>query len=260
MQRHVLRGLGLAVAMMAFVCGVGAPGVEAAAPTASEILHNVSARMEAAKTASLKITVTQFQPDGSKTAMAARILVDRTQGLTRVTLLEPPALADQVMVLDAKAKVSRLYLPVTNQIIVSPLDIPAGSSPTLGFGQMFALPSSKDFDLRLLGTQTVAGRNCYVVEAKPKHPVKAPERAGTPSGAAHGAGPAGQPGLQEIQWEGQTVRLFVDSQESMLVQVDVLGQDGKVQARIAVSDLKMDVKLTRQQLAGLPADAEIVQR
>lgn len=210
-------------------CALGVS--QAGAQSAQDILNRVDAAQKAAKDVS-------FRLQGSATLESAAQKVDLTvksipaQGLARLQFMAPDALADNIVVADRNEV--RQYLFLTNQVTVTPTQKAAGGSGLggLDFTQLTnAATLLSQYDVKLLGTSTVAGKKVYQLEAAPKN-------AGTSDRA--------RVWITEAGWRPTRVQL--------------VGSGNKVLADLNVTNYKVNSGLTASGLKTLPKDAQVIRQ
>lgn len=208
-----------------------------ASVTVDDILANSQSVLDKTKTISITMVMTQVAPDKTETKMRAAILGDRSQELYRITMLEPAALADQVIVIDAKAKKMRMYMPVSNQIIVRSLDEAAAEGGQMGFdfSRMSQLPSQKDYDIKLSGVQKTSTGDVYLLTVTPK-----------------------KKGSQTA-YNG-TQKVWVRASDWMVSKVELYDDKGQLVATIVLQEIKLNPKVTKAQLTQLPKDAQVIEQ
>ncbi len=230
----------IALLLAALLLLVASSTVAAAAVGVDEIFANSQAVMDKAKTMSLNMAMTQVAPDKSEMKIRATILGDRGLGIYRITMLEPAAMADQVIVIDTKAKKMRMYMPVSNQIIVRSLDEGgAGAAPGgmgFDFSRLSQLPSQKDYDIKLTSVQKTSSGDVYVLSVTAK-------KKGAQGGISTG-----------------TQKVWIRSDDWMVSKVELYDDKGQLQGTILLQDLKLNPKLTKTQLTQLPKDAQVVEQ
>ncbi|WP_407636513.1 outer membrane lipoprotein carrier protein LolA [Deinococcus phoenicis] len=215
--------------LVAAALSVGAS--TAGAQTAQDILNRVDAAQKAARDVTFRLS-------GSATLESSPQKIDLTvksipaQGLARLQFAAPDALADNVVVADRNEV--RQYLFLTNQITVTPVKKAADSA---GFGGLdFTRLSNaatllSQYDVKLLGTSTVAGKKVYQLEATPKN-------ANTTDKA--------RVWITEAGWRPTRLQL--------------VSSGNKVMADLNVTNYKVNSGLTVSGLRMLPKDAQVIRQ
>ncbi|MEF2280029.1 outer membrane lipoprotein carrier protein LolA [Deinococcus sp. YIM 134068] len=201
------------------------------AQTAQDILS----RVEAAQKAARDVT---FRLSGSATLETAAQRIDLTvksipaQNVARIQFTAPDALADNVVVADRNEV--RQYLFLTNQITVTPTKTATASAGLGGLdftGLTNAATLLSTYNVRLLGTTTVAGRKVYQLEATPK------------SGAST-----------------DRARVWITEAGWRPTRVQLVGSGNRVLADLNVTNYRVNSGLTVSALKALPKDAEIIRQ
>ncbi|HEY8448997.1 MAG TPA: hypothetical protein VIL95_00805, partial [Bacillota bacterium] len=93
--------------------------------TAQAVLDRVREAVTAIRDASARLTIESVDERARRTRMVIDAALIRQPAVVRLEILEPSALADQVYVIDFQTRKLQVYLPVTHQILVQPLERPA---------------------------------------------------------------------------------------------------------------------------------------
>lgn len=133
----------LAVVLLAALSAATAQdlGVEA-------ILDNVEARAEATEDVSFLLTGALYDPDGTEIALEIDALAIPAAGVASAYIIQPDALADNVIVLDGDAVYNYVYL--TNQVTIFDVDDPDALGGLIGEREVEAEEFEVTFDVREL--------------------------------------------------------------------------------------------------------------
>ncbi|WP_216319477.1 outer membrane lipoprotein carrier protein LolA [Deinococcus aestuarii] len=203
----------------------------AGAQTAQDILNRVDAAQKAARDVTFRLS-------GTATLETAPQKIDLTvksipaQGVARLQFTAPDAFADNVVVADKNE--IRQYLFLTNQITVTPTKAAAANSGLGGLdftGLTNAATLLNTYNVRLLGTSTVAGKKVYQLEATPK---------GTES--------------------TDRARVWITEAGWRPTRVQLVGSGNKVLADLNVTNYRVNSGLTVSGLKTLPKDAQIIRQ
>lgn len=203
----------------------------AGAQTAQDILNRVDAAQRAAKDVS-------FRLQGSATLESSPQKIDLTvkvipaQGVARLQFLAPDSLADNIVVADRNEV--RQYLFLTNQITVTSSKKAADQA---GFGGLDFTQLSNaatllsQYNVKLLGTSTVAGKKVYQLEATPKNAAT-----------------------------NDRARVWITEAGWRPTRLQLLGDGNKVLADLNVSNYRVNSGLTVAGLKTLPKDAQVIRQ
>lgn len=250
--------------------------------TARAVLDRVREAVAAIRDASARLIIESVDERARRTRMVISAALIRQPAVVRLEILEPSALADQVYVIDFQTQRLQVYLPVTHQILMQPLERPASAdaaaasvpAPALLSPEQLldVLPSeSSEPAVRLVGTEKAGGKTLYVLEASAPRP----SSSGSPSRSAPGAqgstapppAPAGsglagllpiQPGAGAAQ-EAAYVRVWIDGSTWLATRVALYSSANKELASLTFADVRINRGLRPEALRQLPADAEVVE-
>lgn len=260
------RSLALSLILLAPACAAAwaaEPGLGAAAQTpttADAVLQHAAEAARAIRDARARLTVEAIDAQGRRTRSTVLAAFLRRPALARLEVVEPAALAGQVYVLDGEAGEMRVYLPVTNQIVVQPLgagtsgssahDLPLAPERLVETFAGTARPPS----FRLAGTQQEGGSTLYVLEA----PLPSPPAGREPSAA-------GLPGLRQLLGSGMeaaqggSVRVWIDGASWLPTRFVFYDPSGRQRATVVLTDVRVNGGLRADALRHLPDDAEVVE-
>lgn len=275
---------------MAAPASSGSTKAEAATqalPSPSEILRRVQQALGALRDARARVEAEVLEASGRRVRSVVDAWVLRQPALVRLQMVEPATLADQVYVIDFEQRRVFVYLPVTHQVVIQPMDdrLPAGTG--LGaFGPVLWLqpvPTQFEQSVRLIATDGQGSGLRYVLEGVigPRRTSQAPTaakgppatgsrtdtlRGGLPSpGPTTDGLPATPPvvsGSEPAWWpsgKASTVQVWVNGSTWLAERLVAYDPSGREVASVVLRDLRVNTGLKPQDLRRLPEDAEVVQ-
>lgn len=202
----------------------------ASAQTAQDIINKVDATQKAARDVSFRISGTaSFESQSQKIDLTVRSIP--AQNLARIQFAAPDALADNIVVADAKEV--RQYMFLTNQITVTPISKAANNAGISGldFNNLSNTADLlKSYNVKLIGTTGSAGSRVFQLEATPK------------SGSAEKS----RVWITEAGWRPNRLQAY--------------DKNGKLVADMTISNYKVNSGLTAAALKALPKDAQIIKQ
>jgi outer membrane lipoprotein-sorting protein len=208
-------------------------GVVAADLTLDDILAQGKTKFDNANTVSVSVYAQMADPSTKKkTKMGMAILADKTAGLSRISFTAPAAFKGQIIIVDDKAKVMKMYMPVTNQVVVSKLNKGTGAAMGMNFdlSSAMGIPDKTTHDAKLLGKEKVGKIDTYVLQFKDKKDAKA--------------------GIQKI---------WLNVSDLTPVKLELFDSAQKSIGVMEFKDLKIGVPIDRKKIVSLPAGAEVIE-
>lgn len=212
-----------------------APTALAQEPSADRILDEVAATAEQLTDAAFLLTGRLIDADGTEIALELEVQVVPDASVASAYVLQPDALADNIIVLDGDAVYNYTFL--THQVTVYDADDPDALGGLIGAGEDGEIETT--FDLERL----FSGYEASLVG-----------EADTPEG------PATVVRLDNLE-EGAviaTVDATIPDETSLPYRLEMRGPDGELLAELRFEQLRTDVGLDPEEVAYLPEDAEII--
>jgi outer membrane lipoprotein-sorting protein len=207
----------------------------ALAQDAQAILDEVAATAEELSDAAFLLTGRLIDPDGTEIALEIEVQVVPDARVASAYILQPDALADNIIVLDGDTVYNYTFL--THQITVYDADDPDALGGLIGAGEDGEIEAT--FDLE----QLFSGYEARLVG-----------EADTPEG------PADVVRLDNLE-EGATVawaQATIPEATSLPYRLEMHGQDGGLLAELRFEQLRTDLGLSPEEVAYLPEDAEVI--
>ena len=203
---------------------------------ADALLDEVAATAEALEDAAFMLTGHLVDPDGTRIALELEVQVVPGARVASAYVLQPDALADNIIVLDGDAVYNYTFL--TNQVTIFDADDPDALGGIVG-GEGEGDPVEITFDLQSL----FEGYEAEIVG-----PAETP------------VGPATVVRLVNVDEDAtiQRVDATIAEQTSLPYRLELYGAGDAVLAELVVEDLRTNVGLDPAQVTFLPEDAEII--
>ena len=270
----VRRWVGVASALVGTVLALSAGSVlPAAAASAEQLLQRMRQAADGVQDARSRVETEWVQPDGRRWRSAVLVWMVRQPAVVRVQVLEPVTLADQIYVVDGERRTLAVYLPITHQIVVQPLEreldrwgVLAGVAPALW------LQPDPSWLQQASARVSVEGQGSsarYVLEADlPRTAGGAPadgsarRPAGVlPAGASRAATPLAQasPAIQQLWDRLARLQLWVNSSSWLAERLVGYDAAGKPVVTVVIGDLQLNAGLRADDLRHLPDDAEVIE-
>jgi outer membrane lipoprotein-sorting protein len=202
---------------------------------ADEILDEVAATAERLGDAAFLLTGRLIDADGTEIALELEVQVVPDARVASAYILQPDALADNIIVLDGDAVYNYTFL--THQVTIYDADDPDALGGLIGAGDDGRIETT--FDLERL----FSGYEASVVG-----------EADTPEG------PATVVRLDNVE-EGAviaTVDATIPASTSLPYRLEMRDQDDELLAELRFEQLRTDVGLDPEEVAYLPEDAEVI--
>ncbi|MGI6036070.1 MAG: hypothetical protein ACOYCE_09730 [Limnochordia bacterium] len=186
---------------------------------------------------SLVLCVWQFDGQGSLTGeLSGQVLASQHHRIMRLEVVEPDILEDQIFVMDEVEQTLKIYMPVTDQILVRDLkEISQEQGLDVDFERLTKLPSQDNFNVELIRTEKVGEANLYVLRVE--------GRGGTPGEQI--------PGIQYF---------WVDEVDLLPRRIEAYSEDECLLGILTIRDVVVNPSLSLEDLVYLPEDAQIIQQ
>ncbi|NLN17475.1 MAG: outer membrane lipoprotein-sorting protein [Firmicutes bacterium] len=186
---------------------------------------------------SLFLSVRQYDGQGSLTGeLSGWVWASQPYRVMRLEVTEPDILEDQVFVLNEVEQTLRIYMPVTEQVLVRNLgEISREQGLDVDFERLTKLPSQENFDVELVRTEKVGEAEQYVLRVQ--------GREGTPGEQV--------PGVQYF---------WVDTVDLLPRRIEAYGEDDCLLGVLTISDVVVNPSLALEDLVYLPEDAQIIEQ
>lgn len=247
--------------------GAVASGANQAAPAPAEILQRLRQSVSSIKDARARVEAQVLDAEGRRLRSVVEAWVLRQPALVRLQVVEPGALAEQVYVIDFERQSLYVYLPITNQIVVQPIDgtaaLPTHLSQLGPALWLQPVPAGFEQSVKLVRAEQQAGRVRYVLEGS----IRMVGPGATPPATARPAsGPpaplAGPQSVGELSgWAGveaASLQLWVDGSSWLAERLVALDARGREVATVTLQGLRVNTGLKAHELRRLPEGAELV--
>ena len=199
-----------------------------------QIFAETKERWSEIKDLSLILNVYQYNQDGHLTGeLKSQVLASQQDRLLRMEIMEPEILEDQIYVLDERAQVLKMYLPVMDQIVVRSLE---EAMAEFGFNfdlaSLTQLPDPANYNMEIMDLAR-DDTSYYMIK------VKAKESLGVEV-----------PGYQ-IFW--------LNRDDLIPRKITAFGDDGNLLGVINLSQVAINPGISPYQLAYLPEDAWVIE-
>ena len=214
-----------------------APVPGEAAPSVEALLAEAQDKWQELVDISLFLSVRQYDGQGSLTGeLSGRVWASRPYRIMRLEVVEPDILEDQVFVLNEVEQTLKIYMPVTEQILVRNLEqVSQEQGLDVDFERLTKLPSQDNFNIELIRTEKAGESNQYVLRVE--------GREGTPGEEV--------PGVQYF---------WVDAVDLLPRRIEAYGEDGCLLGVLTIGDVAINPNLALEDLTYLPEDAQIIEQ
>ena len=202
---------------------------------AQAVLDRVASTAASLQDATFLLTGRLIDADGTEIALELESQVVPGERAASVYVLQPDALADNIVVLDGDAVYNYTFL--TNQVTIFDADDPDALGGLVGAGEDGELDVT--FDLEAL----FAGYRASLVG-----------ETDTPHGPADVLRLDNLEEAARIAW----VEATVPKATSLPYRLELYGPDDELIAELAFENLRTDVGLTAEEVTYLPEDAEVI--
>jgi outer membrane lipoprotein-sorting protein len=202
---------------------------------AQAVLDRVAATAEALQDATFLLTGRLIDADGTEIALELETQVVPGERAASVYVLQPDALADNIIVLDGDAVYNYTFL--THQVTIFDADDPDALGGLVGAGEDGEMNVTFDLEALFGGYEASLGG-----------------RADTPHGPADVLRLDNLEEGARIAW----VQATVPEATSLPHRLELHGPDDALLAELVFEDLRTDVGLTAEEVTYLPEDAEVI--
>ncbi|MGI6036982.1 MAG: hypothetical protein ACOYD6_02015 [Limnochordia bacterium] len=202
--------------------------------TVEQVISHVQEQWTTVEDVALFLVIEHYNETGDLTAeLRGRVLANKEAQIIRLEVTEPDILADQVYVLDEKAGLLKIYMPVNEQIMVSTLENAAENQGfELDLERLAQLPDPSLYHMEILRVEDPETAPVYVIE------VRAKEEPATEV-----------PGYQ-VFW--------VDGTHWYPTRIEAFTDGGNLLGVMEICDVVFNEGLSRDELAWLPEDAFVI--